>query len=920
MMNQSHVIRLEDILSISDLQNLQDMFADVHGVASVITDVDGKPITKPSKFTRLCECIIRKTAVGCANCFHSDAIIGRSNSTGAIVQPCLSGGLWDAGASITVGGMHIANWLVGQVRNDTMNEAEMLKYAETIGADKDEFLQALNEVPVMSVEQFTKVANLLFLFAKELSEKAYNIIKLNSDFSEKYKEHKFIQDNEMRFRGLLKNLEAGVVVHAPDTSIVLCNTKAAQILGLNVDQINSIYPLDKDWNFIDENKNPILIKDYPVNQILHSKKSLKSFILGIVNSNDDAVIWVNVNGFPVLDLNSNVVEIVISFIDVSDQKRAEDELQESNRMRSALINNLPGFLYRCKNDKNWTMEFISEGCTAITGYSSSDLIANKTLSFNDLIVPQYRESIYNKWIDALQNRVNLELEYPILTASGNVKWLWERGQGVFNSNGDLLFLEGFITDITEKRLSIEKIEASEYQLKAMLNAVPDLIFRINAKGVILSYKADVKDLYYDSDILVGLNYQDLMPDYLVEIIRENITQVITTGNIQTFEYELEIPEKGMCVFEARMSKSGDYEVTTLIRDVTEQKHTELELKESMERYKALHNASFGGIAIHKNGVILDCNQGLSKMTGFSIDELNGLDCLLLIDAEYRELVKNHIEIGFEKRYEAVGVRKNGDKYPIRLESRVIPFKGEMVQSIEFRDITARKIAEEELRDSREHLRNFASNLQKAREDERASLALEIHDSLAQYLVALKMDIGLFKKKVTKPDEILSKELIGEKMDQLILQVDNANKVARRIMNGLRPEQLELLGFVEAAEVYLREFEKNHHITCTFQNSIQHTYIPFDQTLALFRILQETLHNILKHAMATQVVVSLRAVNQKIEMQVVDNGVGFDVGVKGRFDSYGLIGMKERVKLLMGDFELTSALGQGTSVRVEIPIL
>lgn len=618
---------------------------------------------------------------------------------------------------------------------------------------------------------------------------------------------------------------------------------------------------------------------------------------------------------------SNIIKIE-DILDISDLQNLEDfnNLVESNRMRSSLINNLPGFMYRCKNDKDWTMDYISEGCFAITGYTSDDLIANKTLSFNDLIIPQYRQAIRDKWVIAFNERTQLELEYPILTATGKVKWLWERGQGVFDSNDNLLFIEGFITDVTEKHRTIEKIEASEYQLKAMLHAVPDLIFRINAKGVILSYKADVKDLYIDTDILIGLNYQDVMPVYLVEIMKSKMSQVINTGYVQTFQYELDTAEKGLGVYEARMSKSGDYEVTTLVRDVTEQKRVELELKESMERYKALHNASFGGIAIHKNGIILDCNQGLSEMTAYPIDELNGMNCLTLIDPEYRDLVKNNFDIGYEKRYEAVGVRKNGEAYPIRLESRNIPFKGEIVQSVEFRDITARKVAEEELKDSREHLRNFASNLQKAREDERASLALEIHDSLAQYLVALKMDIGLFKRKISKPDETLSVEAVSEKMDQLIQQVDNANKVARRIMNGLRPEQLELLGFVEAAEVYLREFEKNHHIACNFENNIQHTYIPFDQTLALFRILQETLHNILKHAMATQVTVILSSIDGKIEMQVIDNGVGFDVNVKGRINSYGLIGMKERVKLLMGDFNLTSSLGQGTKVVVVVPVL
>jgi PAS domain S-box-containing protein len=102
-------VEFEDMFDIEDIQRLQDEFAEATGVASVITHADGRPITKPSKFCRLCSKIIRKTDKGQANCFHSDAIIGRSCKDGPIIQTCLSGGLWDAGAGITVGGKHVAN-------------------------------------------------------------------------------------------------------------------------------------------------------------------------------------------------------------------------------------------------------------------------------------------------------------------------------------------------------------------------------------------------------------------------------------------------------------------------------------------------------------------------------------------------------------------------------------------------------------------------------------------------------------------------------------------------------------------------------------------------------------------------------------------------------------------------------------------
>ena len=130
-------------------------------------------------------------------------------------------------------------------------------------------------------------------------------------------------------------------------------------------------------------------------------------------------------------------------------------------------------------------------------------------------------------------------------------------------------------------------------------------------------------------------------------------------------------------------------------DITERKQTEQSLYESETRFKALHNASFGGIGIHDKGVILDCNQGLSEMTGFSLTELIGMDGLSLIAEESREAVMEKILSGYEKPYEAVGLRKNGEEFPMRLEARNIPYKGKKVRVVEFRDITDLKQAEEE---------------------------------------------------------------------------------------------------------------------------------------------------------------------------------------------------------------------------------
>ena len=212
-----NVVSLTDLFDLADIQRLQDEFAAATGVASVITRPDGTPITVPSRFTRLCSEIVRKTAKGCANCYKSDAVLGAPHPEGPIVQPCLSGGLWDAGASISVGGRHIANWLIGQVRNDTQSEAAMLAYAREIGADEQAFLAAFREVPSMSETQFRAVAQVLFTVVNQLSTVAYQNVQQARFITERRRAEQLRLELERKLRQAQKDESlarmAGAVAH-----------------------------------------------------------------------------------------------------------------------------------------------------------------------------------------------------------------------------------------------------------------------------------------------------------------------------------------------------------------------------------------------------------------------------------------------------------------------------------------------------------------------------------------------------------------------------------------------------------------------------------------------------------------------------------------------------------------------------------
>lgn len=170
------------------------------------------------------------------------------------------------------------------------------------------------------------------------------------------------------------------------------------------------------------------------------------------------------------------------------KEQTENELVESQRMMAALLDNLPGFAYRCRNDRDWTMTFLSDGCLELTGYTPEELIENAQHPYNGIIHPDDREIVWKLIQDSLQKKKSFKLEYRITTASGDEKWVWEQGSGFFDEQGEVRFLEGYITEITEgKQAQFAQLEAYEQVLArqaAILNLTEDLRYEINERQAV----------------------------------------------------------------------------------------------------------------------------------------------------------------------------------------------------------------------------------------------------------------------------------------------------------------------------------------------------------------------------------------------------------------------------------------------------
>jgi signal transduction histidine kinase len=261
----------------------------------------------------------------------------------------------------------------------------------------------------------------------------------------------------------------------------------------------------------------------------------------------------------------------------------------------------------------------------------------------------------------------------------------------------------------------------------------------------------------------------------------------------------------------------------------------------------------------------------------------------------------------------VFIRKDGTFFPVVYSSSPITSDSAIVGLVVvFRDMTARKQTEDALRRSREELRALAARLQAAHEAERKVLAREIHDELSGSLTALKMDLSLLPDRVAK-----NHQLFLEKLDSMSGLIDRTLARVHTIVTELRPVILDKLGLVPAIEWQAREFQERSGIPCETHLPAEEISLDSDRATAVFRIFQEALTNVARHADASKVMVDLRSATGSLILEVRDNGKGIDAKKIFNHQSIGLLSMRERALSFGGTTQVTRLAG-GTLVTVRIP--
>lgn len=432
---------------------------------------------------------------------------------------------------------------------------------------------------------------------------------------------------------------------------------------------------------------------------------------------DGSIDWIRWEVRPWFEADETIGGIVLYTEVITRQVNDEMLLRENERRLNSLVGNLPGFVYRCKYDKNWTILWLSNQFNRITGYNSDDFILNKNLSFSNLIQNDFREEIEAKWKLAVKNKTGFEFEYKIITADHQTKWVWERGNSIFDAGGELLFLEGYIEDITERKEVEKAFSESEQKYRRITENISDVVWTSDLDFNILYISRSIKQLlgvqveeFVKKSIEERFTPQSIqnIKQWLAEELENEITKVKDPYRTRKIEVQ-HLKSDGsplwveMHVSFLRNDENIPIGFQGVTRDISERKKAEEALKESEERFRLVMENSLDAILLTSpDGSILKANKAACEMFQMTEEEIcsagrSGL--VNLNDPNLPRLLEERKIKGYASG-ELSYIRKDGTIFPSEMTTAVFTnSKGELRSSIIIRDITERKQVEEKLRNS-----------------------------------------------------------------------------------------------------------------------------------------------------------------------------------------------------------------------------
>ncbi|MEI7456247.1 MAG: PAS domain S-box protein [Nitrosomonadales bacterium] len=734
------------------------------------------------------------------------------------------------------------------------------------------------------------------------------------DISERLQTEAALRRSEARFRQMAEAVDEVFWLMSPDgKTLQYINPAFEKIWGISCEQV-----------YADPDQCALMA--HPDDRA-RVEQAASQLLLGInydleyrIIRPDGELRWVKDRGYAIRDTAGHVINTAGVASDITQRKLteinlniADEKLHHSAQLLEAIVEHIPAMVF-VKRASDLTFELFNRAGETLLGYDRSVLLGR---SDADFWPREQAEGFIAADRQVLNSRELKEIAREQITiASGDVRDLHTWKIALRDNAGVATHLLGISVDITERERAANRLSESEEKMRAIVDGALDGIVLLDPDSLRFTSAnpAFCKMTGYSQQVMDQLSVRDIhraedLPWVAEQLVRHvKGEQVIST----------DIPVKrqdGQVVFvdikSAPVVLGGKLYLVGIFRDITERRLADAQLKMSARRHQILFEHSRDAL-MTLSVPALDFTSAnaatLSLFAANSLDEFIALkpwdvspehqpDGTLSSD-KARQWMQRALESGlcsFEWQHR----RLDGTLFTADVLLTRMQLGEELILQATVRDITLARLREQELKEYQQLLRDLAAQGAALREAELKHIAREVHDELGQLLTALRMDISLVRIQFANHNPLLM-----PKVQDMLRLVDKAIQGARDVTSNLHPPALDL-GIVAAAIWLKDELMSRSEINCTLEVINDPPEIEDTVTLTLFRIVQESITNIMRHANALEVRITIDCDQEHIYIEIADNGAGFDVNLLPSKKSFGLMGMKERALAVSGKVNIRS---------------
>lgn len=517
-------------------------------------------------------------------------------------------------------------------------------------------------------------------------------------------------------------------------------------------------------------------------------------------------------------------------------------------------------------------------------------------------------------IDQPRTYTPLEMEHLSLAASQMAQS--QENSILFEQNEK--HKEILVKQIVARKKVEEAIKESEEKYRNLIEQASDPIIVYDKSGKIITCNMVACKLSgYTKEEFLELQLIDFFYKEDLKAFPFQFDSIIE-GNTTITERSLKCKDGSSIEIEVNSRLMPDGSTMVVVRDLTERKKAESEKQSLLLRNQQTISTMLDGFVLaDSSGKIIEVNMAYSNMIGYTKEELLLMNMKELEAVYVKEEFEKMIQEMIEKKstqFETVHRRKDNVLIDIEVSISIMQFGGQPLVAAFLRDITERKKNQEQIIVYNKQLRDLASHLLSIREEERRRIGREIHDDLGQQLTAIKMDVAWIDKKIPEEADVLK-----SKLKNIIGLLDGSNLSVRRILNELKPSILDEYGLLDAMEWHANQFTESTAIKVQVQSSDDQIKLNEETITCIFRLFQEALTNVARHSKASKVVATVELMKDEIVVSIEDDGIGFEVTKVQSKGSFGILGMKERVRAVNGIIEINSEINNGTSIVIKIPL-